>query len=663
MECNKPSFFCREIDLKHQQLASIYWFFVLLLVVGLACNLPTGPSVSGDALVVSGSGSAVVSSSAAGIVIADNGAQLEIPNGAVPPALDGSPGTADFSIAVDPSMVMELPAEFTPNSSVYRLMPDGVAFGMPVKLTLPIPESVDVRYVLGVATYDDASGTWQLLPALVDEQARTVVVEVGHFSYYGLFGLASFLEDRESWAERNGGWFNIVNTARDGAALAPFGKPLPANVYYGVCVQAVSYKNAGVQSWNWQRSTDWMIGVSAQKNQDATHKQWLPAGTYTLMEFYAIGETQNDDYNYTPQHRYYVRPMGEADLWFGEQVDFYSPGALNTLEAQGFTRSEQPCWTKPMDTPPVEQGVNWGSLEVVNTHRNMTTTTHFGKRLPARVYYGVCSLNEDYDDPMAETWNWHPPLNWMMGVTALGEREASRIYQLPVGTYSLLEVYLLAEQKNADIDYAVQGRYYYRPLKTVRIVDGLTINYTSPAPDPGAGDWGQSLKSAGFLDDLTNPCNRISSISPLPTMFPTKTAVFTIVPTLISTPIPPPSGCSFFTIPPNDVWNASWFDSGINLYAGQTAVFTASGTVRPSTFYDVYTGPEGTSDFQGWQDNYTFRSDWPAEAVIARIGGGDLLHIGTGQSISILAGGRLELGVNDSDPGNNEGSFEVKVCW
>ena len=60
---------------------------------------------------------------------------------------------------------------------------------------------------------------------------------------------------------------------------------------------------------------------------------------------------------------------------------------------------------------------------------------------------------------------------------------------------------------------------------------------------------------------------------------------------------------------------------------------------------------------------YSFRTDLPHETVLARIGGGDMLHIGTGQSISLSTGGRLELGVNDTEPGNNEGSFDVQVCW
>jgi hypothetical protein len=665
--------------MKHKPLTYLLWLFVVSLVVGLACSIPL-PTASPlkETLFISDSGSVMFSSGIAGLVTSDSGAQLEIPNGAVPPSEDGSSGFAEFSIQVDPSFAMVLPSEFTQNGPAYRLMPEGIAFGMPVKLTLPIPSDIDAGYVIGIATFDELSGTWQLLPAAVDEAARTVIAEVGHFSYYGIFGLSSYLESREIWANSNGGFFNIVNTARDGATTAPFGKPLPASVYYGVCVQSVTYDDPTAESWNWQRPTDWMIGATAQKNQDSTRKQWLPAGTYTLMEMYGIGETNNYDIDYYPQHRYYVRPMGQVYLGDGEQIDFSNPGALHDLEGQGFTWSRDPCWMIPMDTPPVEPGDNWTSIEVVNLHRSKTTKTHFGKRLPAGVYYGVCSVDQVYDDPLAETWNWQSPTNWMMGVVALGDRDARHTYRLPAGTYSLLEVYLLTEQENTDFDYVPQGKYYYRTLGAVRLAGGQTINYTSPATDPGStGDWGQSLAAAGFSEDVANPCNGSSWLPMLtPTITPsytpegttepvlTATSTSTIGPTLTFTTTPSQGGCSDFTLPTDGVWNtSSWFDTGMDLSIGQTVVFTASGTVRPHTNYDIYTGPEGTTYYPEWMTYYSFRTDLPHETVLARIGGGDMLHIGTGQSISLSTGGRLELGVNDTEPGNNEGSFDVQVCW
>lgn len=124
----------------------------------------------------------------------------------------------------------------------------------------------------------------------------------------------------------------------------------------------------------------------------------------------------------------------------------------------------------------------------------------------------------------------------------------------------------------------------------------------------------------------------------------------------------PPNECTNFTIPPSGNWNASLFDTGIELNAGQTVVFSAKGTVRPSTAKDVSAGPDGTTQEQVWQDSFSFESNWPHEAVIARIGGGDYILIGSGQQFTVESGGTLELGVNDTDPGNNEGSFEVEIC-
>ena len=124
----------------------------------------------------------------------------------------------------------------------------------------------------------------------------------------------------------------------------------------------------------------------------------------------------------------------------------------------------------------------------------------------------------------------------------------------------------------------------------------------------------------------------------------------------------PPRECTNFTIPPSGNWNASLFDTGIELSAGQTVVFSARGSVRPSSASDVSAGPDGTTQVQSWQDSFSFRSDWAHEAVIARIGGGDYILIGSGQQFTVGSGGTLELGVNDTDPGNNVGSFEVEIC-
>lgn len=124
-----------------------------------------------------------------------------------------------------------------------------------------------------------------------------------------------------------------------------------------------------------------------------------------------------------------------------------------------------------------------------------------------------------------------------------------------------------------------------------------------------------------------------------------------------------PTNSRTFTIPAGGEWSESWIETGIQLRKGQTVIISAIGNVRPSTGADIYAGPDGTTEVQSWQDSYSFRSDFPHEAVIARIGGSDILLIGSGQQFQAQAGGTLEIGVNDTDPCNNEGSFEIEVNW
>jgi hypothetical protein len=131
---------------------------------------------------------------------------------------------------------------------------------------------------------------------------------------------------------------------------------------------------------------------------------------------------------------------------------------------------------------------------------------------------------------------------------------------------------------------------------------------------------------------------------------------------LLACSLTPLKKCSTFTIPPGGEWNASLFDTGITLTAGQIVEIDVTGSVKPSTANTISTGPDGTSEVQAWQDSYSFRSDWPHEAVIARIGGGDVILIGSGQQFESPSAGLLEIGVNDTDPGNNEGSFTVEIC-
>jgi hypothetical protein len=117
------------------------------------------------------------------------------------------------------------------------------------------------------------------------------------------------------------------------------------------------------------------------------------------------------------------------------------------------------------------------------------------------------------------------------------------------------------------------------------------------------------------------------------------------------------------TIPEGGTWSTSWIDTGIQIRKGQTVMIDATGSVQPSSASDISAGPDGTGEVQIWQDSYSFNPVFPHEAVIARVGGGDILLIGSGQQFEAQNAGILEIGVNDTDPGNNVGSFTVEINW
>jgi hypothetical protein len=102
-----------------------------------------------------------------------------------------------------------------------------------------------------------------------------------------------------------------------------------------------------------------------------------------------------------------------------------------------------------------------------------------------------------------------------------------------------------------------------------------------------------------------------------------------------------------------------WTDTGIQVRAGQTLYFQASGQVRWGR--DRRDGPEG-------ENNSPFNQarplpNRPGAALIGRIGG-DVFFIGGGQGpIRVRNGGRLELGINDEYLQDNAGSFRVTVFY
>lgn len=104
---------------------------------------------------------------------------------------------------------------------------------------------------------------------------------------------------------------------------------------------------------------------------------------------------------------------------------------------------------------------------------------------------------------------------------------------------------------------------------------------------------------------------------------------------------------------------ADWTDAGVDVRAGQTVYFDASGQVRWGR--DRRDGPGG-------EDNSPYNQarpmpNRPGAALIGRIGD-DIFFIGDlREGIRVRSSGRLFLGINDEYLQDNSGSFRVTVFY
>jgi hypothetical protein len=109
-----------------------------------------------------------------------------------------------------------------------------------------------------------------------------------------------------------------------------------------------------------------------------------------------------------------------------------------------------------------------------------------------------------------------------------------------------------------------------------------------------------------------------------------------------------------------DSWVA-WKDTGIEVRAGQTMYFSATGRVRWGP--NRQDGPEGERNSP--RNERRPIPTRPAAGLIGRVGSGDeYFFIGDDQgAIRMRSSGRLFLGVNDDFLQDNTGSFRVMVYY
>jgi hypothetical protein len=106
--------------------------------------------------------------------------------------------------------------------------------------------------------------------------------------------------------------------------------------------------------------------------------------------------------------------------------------------------------------------------------------------------------------------------------------------------------------------------------------------------------------------------------------------------------------------------NQAWTDSGITVNSGDRVMFQASGSIN----YGQGAGQTATPDGGGERRSNYPDPSVPVGALIGKVGNnGTPFAIGNQrQALSMPASGRLFLGVNDNERGDNSGAFSVIVA-
>jgi PA-IL-like protein len=105
--------------------------------------------------------------------------------------------------------------------------------------------------------------------------------------------------------------------------------------------------------------------------------------------------------------------------------------------------------------------------------------------------------------------------------------------------------------------------------------------------------------------------------------------------------------------------NQAWTDTGVTVKKGDRVAFRANGQIAYGQSPGMNAGPDGNAELK--QPNYPVPV-MPVGGLIAKVGNSAPFPIGSNtQPIVMPADGRLMLGVNDNELGDNSGYFIVAV--
>ncbi len=108
--------------------------------------------------------------------------------------------------------------------------------------------------------------------------------------------------------------------------------------------------------------------------------------------------------------------------------------------------------------------------------------------------------------------------------------------------------------------------------------------------------------------------------------------------------------------------NQPWTDTGIMVKKGDRLSFHASGEVQIAQGGSSAASPDGAGSFGSQQRSQYPVPAMPVGGLIARVGNGQPFPIGSNtQPITMPQDGRLLLGINDNNLGDNSGAFSVTI--
>jgi hypothetical protein len=230
--------------------------------------------------------------------------------------------------------------------------------------------------VLGAAYLDPEQGTWQTVPASVDETSNTVEVRTTHLSHWTTYGLdvtfGPFVQD----VRDNGGWFKVMRPSEHGFYTGPdaryYSDPVQFN---GVCIQNMVWNNpdATVSYW-WTAPTRWVIlaetlssGIWNFAPRSDFAKYWMPTGTYTLYQVFGQSEVNPGDPLYVPKFWNAWRLLPPVVLGADQTIEFPVPDLTYArIVADGWTEGYPPgrCYpdiTHAVGVGKVQVQLNWNA--------------------------------------------------------------------------------------------------------------------------------------------------------------------------------------------------------------------------------------------------------------------------------------------------------------